>query len=173
MLVTAQLPDGASLERTQAVIDQVSEIAGKNPAVENVIAISGVSALDNNSTLANAGVAYVVLKDWSVRGKGEDLRSLFQQFNRDFAVITEARIVAFPPPPIQGIGNAGGFAMQMELRDGSFDLTKLQTLTNAVVKDAQIAEWAAAGDQLVPLHGAADEGRCGPRQGGDAAGLHR
>jgi HAE1 family hydrophobic/amphiphilic exporter-1 len=137
VLVMAQLPDGASLIRTQRVLDQVSEIAGKNPAVENVIAISGVSALDNNSTLANSGVVYVVLKDWSVRGKGEDLLSLFQQFNRDFAVINEARIVVFPPPPIQGIGNAGGFALQLELRDGSFDLTKLQTLTNTVVKDAQ------------------------------------
>jgi HAE1 family hydrophobic/amphiphilic exporter-1 len=96
-----------------------------------------VSALDNNSTLANSGVAYVVLKDWSERGKGEDLRSLFQQFNRDFAAISEARIVVFPPPPIQGIGNAGGFAMQLELLDGSFDLTKLQTTTNTVLKDAQ------------------------------------
>ncbi|MGA7485565.1 MAG: multidrug efflux RND transporter permease subunit [Xanthobacteraceae bacterium] len=137
LLVTVQLPDGASLERTKRVLDQVNEIARKNPAVENVIGISGVSALDNNSTLANAGVAYVVLKDWSVRGKGEDLLSLFQQFNRDFAAITAARIVVFPPPPIQGIGNAGGFAMQIELRDGSFDLTKLQAATNAVVKDAQ------------------------------------
>jgi len=137
VLVTVQLPDGASIVRTKRVLDQVSEIAGKNPAVANVIAISGVSALDNNSTLANAGVAYVVLKDWSERGKGEDLRSLFQQFNRDFAVIEQARIVVFPPPPIQGIGNAAGFAMQLELRDGSFDLTKLQTTTNTVVKDAQ------------------------------------
>ena len=137
VLVTAQLPDGASLVRTKSVLDQVSEIAGKNPAVANVIAISGVSALDNNSTLANAGVAYVVLKDWSERGKGEDLLSLLQQFNREFAAITEARIVVLPPPPIQGIGNAGGFAMQLELLDGSFDLTKLQTTTNAVVKDAQ------------------------------------
>jgi HAE1 family hydrophobic/amphiphilic exporter-1 len=137
VLVTVQLPDGASLVRTKRVLDQISEIAGKNPAVANVIAISGVSALDNNSTLANAGVAYVVLKDWSERGKGEDLRSLFQQFNRDFAVIEQARIVVFPPPPIQGIGNAAGFAMQLELRDGSFDLTKLQTTTNTVVKDAQ------------------------------------
>ena len=137
VLVMAQLPDGASLMRTKRVLDQVSAIAEKNPAVENVIAISGVSALDNNSTLANAGVAYIVFKDWSVRGKGEDLLSLFQQFNRDFAAITEARIVVFPPPPIQGIGNAGGFAMQLELRDGSFDLTKLQALTNSVVKDAQ------------------------------------
>jgi HAE1 family hydrophobic/amphiphilic exporter-1 len=135
--VTVQLPDGASLLRTKRVLDQVSEIAGKNPAVANVTAISGVSAVDNNSTLANSGVAYVVLKDWSERGKGEDLRSLFQQFNRDFAAISEARIVVFPPPPIQGIGNAGGFAMQLELLDGSFDLTKLQTTTNTVLKDAQ------------------------------------
>src|SRR2546421_3805664 len=137
VLVTVQLPDGASLVPTKRVLDQVSEIACKNPAVANVTAISGVSALDNNSTLANSGVAYVVLKDWSERGKGEDLRSLFQQFNRDFAAITEARIVVFPPPPIQGIGNAGGFAMQLELLDGSFDLTKLQTTTNTVVQDAQ------------------------------------
>ncbi|TMJ94866.1 MAG: efflux RND transporter permease subunit, partial [Alphaproteobacteria bacterium] len=61
VLVTAQLPDGASLVRTKRVLDQVGQIAGKNPAVANVIGISGVSALDNNSTLANAGVAYVVL----------------------------------------------------------------------------------------------------------------
>src|SRR5205807_1928131 len=137
VLVTAQLPDGASLVRTKRVLDQVGQIAGKNPAVANVIGISGVSALDNNSTLANAGVAYVVLKDWSERGKGEDLRSLLQQFNRDFAAIEQARIVVFPPPPIQGIGNAAGYAMQLELRDGSFDLTKLQTTTNTVIKDAQ------------------------------------
>ena len=137
MLATVQLPDGASLQRTKRVLDQVSEIGGKIPGVEHVIAISGVSALDNNSTLANAGVAYIVLKDWSLRGKGEDLRSLFQTFNREFAAIEEARVVVFPPPPIQGIGNAGGFAMQIQLRDGSFDLVKLQSIVNTVIKDAQ------------------------------------
>jgi hydrophobic/amphiphilic exporter-1 (mainly G- bacteria), HAE1 family len=137
VLAIVQLPDGASLQRTKVVLDQVSEIAGKVPAVENVVAISGVSALDNNSTLANAGVAYIVLKDWSVRGKGEDLRSLFQTFNREFAAVKDARVVVFPPPPIQGIGNAGGFSMQLQLRDGSFDLTKLQTTTNTIVREAQ------------------------------------
>src|SRR5712691_506921 len=137
VLATVQLPDGASLQRTKRVLDQVSEIAGKISGVDQVIAISGVSALDNNSTLANAGVAYIVLKDWSLRGKGEDLRSLFQTFNREFAAIKEARVVVFPPPPIQGIGNAGGFAMQVELRDGSFDLVKLQSITNTLVKEAQ------------------------------------
>ncbi len=137
VLAIVQLPDGASLQRTKRVLDEVSGIARKNPAVDNVIAISGVSALDNNSTLANAGVAYIVLKDWSVRGKNGDLRSVFEGLNRDFAAIKEARVSVFPPPPIQGIGNAGGFAMQLELRDGSFDLAKLQTVTNTIVKEAQ------------------------------------
>ena len=137
VLAIVQLPDGASLQRTKGVLDRVSEIAGKIPAVDNVVAISGVSALDNNSTLANSGVAYIVLKDWSLRGKGEDLRSLFQTFSREFAVIEDARVVVFPPPPIQGIGNAGGFAMQVQLRDGSFDLVKLQSITNALMRDAQ------------------------------------
>src|SRR5712691_2186724 len=137
VLVMAQLPDGASLQRTKRVLDQVNDIVGKIPGVDKVIGISGVSALDSNSTLANAGVAYVVLKDWSERGKGEDLRSLFATFNRELAAIREARIVVFPPPPIQGIGNAAGFAMQVELRDGSFDLAKLQSITNTLVRDAQ------------------------------------
>jgi HAE1 family hydrophobic/amphiphilic exporter-1 len=136
-LVMAQLPDGASLQRTKRVLDQVNDIVGKIPGVDKVIGISGVSALDSNSTLANAGVAYVVLKDWSERGKGQDLRSLFATFNRELAAIREARIVVFPPPPIQGIGNAAGFAMQVQLRDGSFDLAKLQSITNTLVRDAQ------------------------------------
>ena len=59
---------------------------------------AGVSALDSNSTLANAGVAYIVLKDWSVRGKGEDLRSLFQTFSREFAAIRDARVVCSARP---------------------------------------------------------------------------
>jgi HAE1 family hydrophobic/amphiphilic exporter-1 len=137
VLAMVQLPDGASLQRTKRVLDRVSEIAGKTPGVDQVIAISGVSAIDSNSTLANAGVAYIVLKDWSVRGKEQNLRALFQTFTREFAVIEEAKVVVFPPPPIQGIGNAGGFTLQIELRDGSFDLAKLQAVTNAVVKEAQ------------------------------------
>ena len=59
LLVAVQLPDGASLERTQRVLTQVSEIAGKTPGVDQVITIAGISALDKSSSLANAGVAYV------------------------------------------------------------------------------------------------------------------
>jgi HAE1 family hydrophobic/amphiphilic exporter-1 len=135
-LVAAQLPDGASLDRTRRVMEQVSEVAGRVPGVNQVIAISGVSVLDNNSSLANAGVAYVVLKDWSERGKGQDLRGMFESLNHAFTGFEDARILVYPPPPIQGIGNAAGFAMQVQLRDGSFDLAKLQAVANNIVRAA-------------------------------------
>src|SRR6201990_923159 len=64
-LITAvQLPDGAALDRTQRALEKVSEIASKTPGVAQVITIAGVSALDNSSSLANGGVAYLILKDW-------------------------------------------------------------------------------------------------------------
>jgi hydrophobic/amphiphilic exporter-1 (mainly G- bacteria), HAE1 family len=133
LIVAVQLPDGASLERTKEKLDEISSIAQKDPGVDQVIAITGISALDNNATLANAGVAYVVLKDWSVR---DDLRALFPRITRALAAV-DARVIVLPPPPIQGIGNAGGFTMQVELRDGSTDLAKLQSITGAMIANAQ------------------------------------
>ena len=137
LLAAVQLPDGAALDRTQRVLDSVSEMAGKTPGVEEVISIAGISALDSSSSLANAGVAYLILKDWSARGPGEDLRSLVVGLNQKLAAIPEARILVIPPPPIQGIGNAAGFAMQIELRDGNSDFGKLQAITAAMVASAQ------------------------------------
>jgi HAE1 family hydrophobic/amphiphilic exporter-1 len=137
LLVAAQLPDGAALDRTQRVLDQISELAGKTPGVDQVISIAGISALDNSSSLANAGVAYLVLKEWSARGPGQDLRSLFVGLNEKMAAIPEARILVIPPPPIQGIGNAAGFAMQVQLRDGNSDFGKLQAIAGAIVANAQ------------------------------------
>jgi hydrophobic/amphiphilic exporter-1 (mainly G- bacteria), HAE1 family len=137
LIAAVQLPDGAALDRTQTVLDRVSEIVGKTPGVEQVITIAGISALDNSASLANAGVAYIILKDWDSRGKGEDLRSLVYGLNDKLAPILEARALVLPPPPIQGIGNAAGFAMQIELRDGNSDYAKLQAITQAMVANAQ------------------------------------
>src|SRR3954464_3225435 len=137
LLAAVQLPDGAALDRTQRVMDQVQEIASKTPGVEHVMTIAGISALDSSSSLANAGVAYLILKEWSERGPGEDLLSLFNGLNQRLSVIPEARILVVPPPPIQGIGNAAGFAMQVELRDGNADYGKLQAVTNAIVANGQ------------------------------------
>src|SRR6201989_621229 len=136
LLVAVQLPDGAALDRTQKVLKEGSDIAGKHPGVDQVISIAGISALDNSSSLANAGVAYLILKEWSARGPGQDLRSLFVGLNAKLSVIEEARMLVVPPPPIQGIGNAAGFAMQVQLRDGNSDFAKLQAITGAMVSNA-------------------------------------
>jgi hydrophobic/amphiphilic exporter-1 (mainly G- bacteria), HAE1 family len=137
LIVSAQLPDGASKERTDAVMQQIAAIAKKAPGVESVITVSGISILDNFASLANAGVAFVVLNDWDVRlkQKGQDLRSITLNLNRSLHAITQALVFALPPPPIQGIGNVGGFTMQVEIRNGDFDYALLQNLAETVVRD--------------------------------------
>jgi HAE1 family hydrophobic/amphiphilic exporter-1 len=137
LLASVQLPDGAALGRTQETLQQVSKLAKATPGVDQVVTIAGISALDNNSTLANAGVAYIILKDWSLRGKGEDLASLYATLNKNLSDMGDGTVLVLPPPPIQGIGNAAGFTMQVELRDGSFDLAKLQGAVEAVTRTAQ------------------------------------
>src|SRR5271169_5858057 len=134
ILVAVQLPDGAALARTKAAMDQVSAIASKDDSIADVIAISGISVLDNSAVLANAGVAYIVLKDWSKR---DALPKVLPRLSQALSAVDVARVIVLPPPPIQGIGNAGGFSMQVELRDGSTDLAKLQSITSAIVANAQ------------------------------------
>jgi hydrophobic/amphiphilic exporter-1 (mainly G- bacteria), HAE1 family len=136
LMVSAQLPDGASKERTDAVMQQISGIAGKLPGVDHVVTVSGVSILDNMATLANAGVAFVVLKDWDARLKqnGQDLRSIYQNLSRSLQDVRQAIAFALLPPPIQGIGNVGGFTMQVEIKNGDFDYALLQNLTDAVIR---------------------------------------
>jgi HAE1 family hydrophobic/amphiphilic exporter-1 len=136
VIVAVQLPDGASLERTQAVLDRVHEIAAGTPGVQRVIGIAGISVLDNSASLANAGVAYVKLKDWSARGAGEDLRSIYLRLLGGLDGVKEAQSIVLIPPSIQGIGNASGVTMMVELRDGSFDFAKLEALSRAIVADA-------------------------------------
>jgi HAE1 family hydrophobic/amphiphilic exporter-1 len=137
-MVNVQLPDGASLQRTDGVLANVGKIARETPGVDQVITISGISVLDNNASLSSAGLAYVMLKDWSVRDKAkdQDMLSLYKALDRALKEqVLEAAITIIPPPPIQGIGNAGGFTMIVELKDGSADFVKLQTATNQIVSN--------------------------------------
>jgi len=132
-LMMVQLPDGASLERTETLLKKLSDQASKIKGIDNVITINGISALDNNASLANAGILYVMFKDWSVRGKNEDFLSLYLQLKKIADNTLDAKILVMPPPPIQGLGNAGGFQIQLELQDGSFDYRKLQAATDLLV----------------------------------------
>jgi HAE1 family hydrophobic/amphiphilic exporter-1 len=145
MIAAVQLPDGASLERTQSALVKVDDAVRKVPGVDKVITIAGVSPIDSNASLASAGVAYIILKDWSVRGKAEGLLPMLESLNAAVSPIREASVRVLPPPPIQGIGFAGGFTMQVELRDGSFDFAKLERVVTAMVEHAK----AQSSTQLV------------------------
>ncbi len=138
-MVAVQLPDGASLGRTTAALDKVSQIAMATPGVDQVIAISGMSLLDNSATLANGGTSFVVLKDWSIRGKekGQDIRSILERLQRDLASLPDGQAAVLVPPPIQGIGNAGGMQMQVELLGGSFNYQALSDMADAIVQKAK------------------------------------
>ncbi|CAN5913607.1 multidrug efflux RND transporter permease subunit [soil metagenome] len=138
MLVGLYLPDGASLERTDAAMKEVSRIAMATPGVDKVVALSGMSVLDSNAMLSNAGVAYVILKPWGDRLKqsDQDLRSIVMHIGGELRTLQDGRGFPLVPPAIQGIGNAGGFQMQVEQRDGSFDYVKLQNATDNVIRNA-------------------------------------
>ncbi|MFY9772555.1 MAG: efflux RND transporter permease subunit [Xanthobacteraceae bacterium] len=137
LIVSAQLPDGAAKERTDAVMQQIAGIAKKVPGVDHVVTVSGISILDNFASLANAGVAFVVLNDWNdrLKQKGQDIGSITQSLNRSLQAVTQAMAFALAPPPIQGIGNVGGFTMQVEIKNGDFDYALLQSLADAVIRD--------------------------------------
>ncbi|WIM10832.1 multidrug efflux RND transporter permease subunit [Enhydrobacter sp.] len=139
LLAGVQLPDGASLERTSASLQEVTRIARAIPGVQQVVTIAGMSLLDNNAALANAGVAYVVLDDWGARGKaqGQDIRSIAGKLMQGLATLEDGRGFVLAPPPIQGIGNVSGFQMQVEQRDGSFDLVKLQDVARELADAAR------------------------------------
>jgi HAE1 family hydrophobic/amphiphilic exporter-1 len=134
VIVNVQLPDGASLNRTEAVLHRLSERISKVGGVDNIITIDGISVLDNSANLANAGVLYVIFKDWSVRGEKQNLPTLYAELNKIAAETLDAKILVMIPPPIQGLGTAGGFQMQVELQDGSFDYAKLQNVTDKMIE---------------------------------------
>jgi HAE1 family hydrophobic/amphiphilic exporter-1 len=132
VIAAIQLPDGASLERTEQVLDRATTMVRDTPGVEHAVSIGGISVFDNNASLANAGAIYVIFKDWSERGRGEDLRSLYTKLSDGLSKLEEGTSFVLIPPPIQGIGNAAGFQMEVELRDNSFDYQKLQNVGQAI-----------------------------------------
>ncbi|TCT10665.1 multidrug efflux pump [Tepidamorphus gemmatus] len=118
LFVNIQLPDAASLPRTEAVLARIQEIAAKQPGVANVITVAGYSLLAGASS-SNAALAVVVFEPWDERTTPETgLRGIYTSLSAAFSQIAEADILAFPPPAIPGIGSTGGFNMQLEALGG-------------------------------------------------------
>nr|WP_049764263.1 multidrug efflux RND transporter permease subunit [Polaromonas sp. JS666] len=131
----AQLPDGATLDRTEDVIRKISDIAMKQPGVEHAIAFPGLS-INGFTNSSNSGIVFLSLKPFDER-KSADMSAgaIAGQLNGKFGGIQEAFIAMFPPPPVQGLGTTGGFKLQLEDR-GSLGYAALDAATKAFMAKA-------------------------------------
>ncbi len=136
LIVFAQLPDGASLQRSEEVRKQISEIARKVPGIAHTVEFAGFSALDGTNR-NNAVTTFLPLSPFEERVKDPRLNgfAIMAAVRQKFAGIQDARVLVFPPPPVRGIGNAGGFKIQIQDRRGA-GLPALQAATDQLIGKA-------------------------------------
>jgi len=114
----AQLPDAASLDRTESVIRRMGDIALAQPGVESAVQFPGLS-INGFTNSTNAGIVFVTLKPFEERRSADvSADAIAAALNQKFASIQDAYIAIFPPPPVNGLGTIGGFRMQIEDRGG-------------------------------------------------------
>ncbi|MGD8980901.1 MAG: multidrug efflux RND transporter permease subunit [Desulfobacterales bacterium] len=117
LLVNIQLPDAASLQRSDVVTKKVEKIIRKYNEVEYITTATGFSLL-SNSMSSNAGFIFVSLKDWGEREK--TAREIVRRLNVDFHLaINEAQVFAFGPPAIPGLGSGSGFTLMIQDKGGN------------------------------------------------------
>ncbi len=117
-LINVQLPDAASLERTDVVNAKIEKLAMELPGVQSVTAISGYSLL-TAALASNTAFLFVSLDDWDARGSELHVNALIQRMNAQLAGIPEAMAFAFGPPAIPGLGTGSGFSMMLQDRRGN------------------------------------------------------
>jgi multidrug efflux pump len=118
LVAFAQLPDAATLDRTEAVIRQMGDIALKHPGVKSAIAFPGLS-INGFVNASNAGIVFVMLKEQDERHDPSlSAGAIVGELNGAFGGIQEAFVAIFPPPAVQGLGSVGGFKLFVEDRAG-------------------------------------------------------
>ncbi|WP_292131773.1 efflux RND transporter permease subunit, partial [Mesorhizobium sp.] len=134
-IVVVQLPDGSSLSRTDAVIQQASQIIQKTPGVDYAVAFAGFSGATFTNA-SNAGVIFARFKPFDERLKaGQSATQVIGNLFGSLQSIKEAFIIALPPPPIRGVGNAGGFKLQIQERN-SADMRQILALAYEIAGKA-------------------------------------
>jgi multidrug efflux pump len=132
----AQLPDAASLDRTEDVIQRMSAIALKQPGVESAVAFPGLS-INGFTNSTNAGIVFVTLKPFDERRDPSlSAGAIAAALNQKFLSIQDAYIAIFPPPPVQGLGTIGGFRLQVEDR-GQLGFDELYKQTQNLIAKSQ------------------------------------
>jgi multidrug efflux pump len=124
----AQLPDAASLDRSEDVIRRMSDIALKQPGVESAVAFPGLS-INGFTNSTNSGIVFVTLKPFEERRDASlSAGAITAALQQKYASIQDAYIAIFPPPPVNGLGTIGGFRLQVEDRsDAGFEELYKQT----------------------------------------------
>ena len=114
----AQLPDAASLDRTDAVIRKMSDVAKQIPGVESSVAFPGLS-INGFTNAPNAGIVFTTLKPFDERtGKEQSAEAIAAEINKRMGAIEDAFVMVLSPPPVNGLGTTGGFKMMIEDRAG-------------------------------------------------------
>lgn len=136
-IVNLQLPDAASLGRTQEVINRIDHILKNDvPGVQNVTSITGFSIIDA-SRASNRATIFVVLEPWDDRTAPEErYEAIIGRANAALAEVQEGFAVAFPPPSLPGVGSAGGFALQLQDRAGNLPVDQLQRIADDLAAQA-------------------------------------
>ncbi|WP_298375511.1 efflux RND transporter permease subunit [Azospirillum sp.] len=131
----AQLPNGASLDRTEAVIRQMTDIALSRPGVQSAVAFPGLS-VNGFTNSSSAGIVFVTLKPFAERHDPSlSALAIAGDLQKRYAGLKEAFVAIFPPPPVLGLGTLGGFKMQLEDR-GALGYEALNAAVGAFVKQA-------------------------------------
>jgi hydrophobic/amphiphilic exporter-1 (mainly G- bacteria), HAE1 family len=136
-IVSLTLPDSASAQRSATAVSDAVKLVEQTAGVQSVIGVSGISPLDNNATLYNAGMLYVVLKDWGQRKTADlSIGSITDKVRSALATMQTATAQVILPPAIQGIGSSSGFTMMVEEKDGATDFQALQDSARQLADDA-------------------------------------
>jgi len=143
-ILFTRLPDAAAQPRAREVSDKIDAILKKTPGLVGWVTIGGFSILDT-ANVTTVNTTFIVYEDWSKRGRALSQDRIVSGLNRDLSTIKEAIAFVVIPPPIRGLGQAGGFQMMVEDRKGN-DLETLQNVTNQLVD---------AGNSQQTLHGLA------------------
>lgn len=131
--INVQLPDGASLVRTQAVMEKVDARLKNIPGVRDYLSVGGYNMI-NGVNVSNSGFGIVTLKNWSERKEpGMSQDDIIKKFRAAVADIPEAVIVPFGVPSIPGIGTTGGFSFMLEDRSGNMTPVQMQDIANDFV----------------------------------------
>jgi HAE1 family hydrophobic/amphiphilic exporter-1 len=142
LFVAIELPEGASLQRSDEVLKQVEAVVGKTKGVRSALGICGMNIL-NSLNVSNAAMMFIGLDDWEERKSPElSAKAIALQWNKKFAAIPGARVFAFGPPPLPGYGNVSGFTMELQDRSGgTVDqlASYVQQVTAAAAKRPEIS----------------------------------